>query len=119
MVKIINCLERQNKEGKTFMVLELMGAVELIQSLNSGKFYATSRRASISSTFTEEVAKSLIGSTLPGKIVRVESEEYDFTIPGSDEIIKLAHKYEYQPEAAPYNPMPEKMFSLKRSLQTS
>ena len=50
MVKIINCLERQNKEGKTFVLLELMGDVELIQSLNSGKFYATSRRASIIST---------------------------------------------------------------------
>ena len=119
MVKIINCHERQNKEGKSFIALELMGDVELLQSLRSGKFYATSRRTSITSTFTEEVAKSLIGSILPGKIVRVESEEYDFTIPDSGEVIKLAHKYEFQPETVPYNPVPTPMFSLKRSLVTS
>jgi hypothetical protein len=119
MVKVINCHERQNKEGKSFISLELMGDVELLQSLSSGKFYATSRRTSITSTFTEEVAKSLIGSILPGKIVRVESEEYDFTIPDSGEVIRLAHKYEYQPESAPVNPLPERMFSLKLPMITS
>jgi hypothetical protein len=119
MVKIINCLERQNKEGKTFVVLELMGDVELIQSLNSGRFYATSRRASITSTFSQEEAKSLIGTTLPGRIVRTESEVYDYTIPESGEVITLAHRYEYVPEVVPSNPMPEKMFSLRPSLVKS
>ena len=123
MIKIINCHERQNKEGKSFISLELMGDVELIQSLSSGKFYATSRRTSIPSTFTLAVGTGLIGSTLPGHIIRVETEAYDFKIPDSDEVITLAHTYQYVPEetpnVVPSNPLPDRMFSLKSSLITS
>jgi hypothetical protein len=74
MVTIIGCQQRQNKEGKYFVALELQGDVELIQSLTTGRFYATARRTSITSTFREEIAKGLIGTKLPGTIKRVESD---------------------------------------------
>ena len=63
MVKISNYALRKNKEGKHFLALELQGEVELIQSTQTGRFYATAKRCSISSTFTEEEAKTLIGTS--------------------------------------------------------
>src|ERR1017187_9833556 len=114
---------KRASDGKEFIALDLQGDVEMVQSMETGNFYATVRKASIPSTFNEETAKGLIGTKLPGKIVRVESEPYDFTIPGTTEVIQLQHRYVYtagETEAlAPYNPMPEKMFSLRPSLVKS
>jgi hypothetical protein len=42
------------------MSLELTDDAELVQSQNTGRFYATVRRCFISSTFDEETAKALI-----------------------------------------------------------
>lgn len=115
MVTIINCHERQSKDEKTFISLELLGSVELTQSLETGKFYATARKAFITSTFDHQTAKGLIGTKLPGTIKRVEADAYDYTIPETGEVIKLAHKYEYQPETFPSSSIPDKQFSLKSS----
>jgi hypothetical protein len=98
MVTIINYAQRQSKEGKSFVSLQLQGDVELVQSLETGRFYATVRRCSITSTFDEETAKSLIGMKLPGNIQRSKCDAYDFTVPETGEIITLAHTYEYVPE---------------------
>jgi hypothetical protein len=49
----------------------------------------------------------------------VESDPYDYTVAETCEVLKLAHRYEYKPEVVPYNPMPEKMFSLRPSLVKS
>ncbi len=101
MVTIKNYHLRENKDGKQFVALELQGEVELVQSMETGRFYATARRCSISSTFDEETAKAVIGTTMAGKIVRQECDSYDFAIPESGEVIKLAHRWEYQPEEMP------------------
>ena len=127
MITIIGYRLAKNKSEKQFICLELQGDVEMVQSLDTGRFYATARKASVTSTFTEDTAKGLIGTRMSGVIKRVESDPYDYTIAETGEVIKLAHKYEYQPEQAPYsplptspsNPLPERMFSLKRSLVTS
>jgi hypothetical protein len=97
MVTIINCALRQSKEGKQFVSLQLQGDVELVQSMETGKFYATVRRCSITSTFDEPTAKSLIGTKLPGTIKRSGCEPYDYTTE-TGEIISLGHTYEYVPE---------------------
>jgi hypothetical protein len=127
MVTIIGYRLAKNKSEKEFVVLQLLGDLEMVQSLDTGKFYATARKASVTSTFSEETAKGLIGTKMPGVIKRVESDPYDYTVAETGEIIKLAHKYEYQPGQAPYSPLPAtpvnslptQMFSLKRSLVTS
>lgn len=98
MVKISNYALRKNKEGKHFLALELQGEVELIQSTQTGRFYATAKRCSISSTFTEEEAKALIGKQFPGRIERVNVDEYDFVLKETGEVIKLCHSYVYNPE---------------------
>ena len=100
MVKISGFKQRKTAEGKTFITLELQGDVELVQSTQTGKFYATSRHCSISSTFDEEEAKTLIGKHFPGRIVRENVEEYDYIVKETGEVIKLCHAYVYDPEEA-------------------
>ncbi len=98
MITVINYHVRQSKDGKDFIALTLQGDIEMVQSMETGKFYATARRCSITSTFDEKTAESLVGSKMPGIIKRVESNPYDYAIPETGEIIKLAHSYEYAPE---------------------
>jgi hypothetical protein len=101
MVTIKNYHLRESKTGKPFVTLELQGDVEMVQSMETGRFYATARRCSISSTFDEQTAQSVIGTTMPGKIVRQGCEQYEYAIPESGEVIRLAHRWEYQPDEKP------------------
>ena len=98
MVKIINYHLRATREGKSFVSLELQGDVELVQSMETGRFYATARKCSITSTFDEAKAKALLGTQLPGSIKRMQTEAYEFKIPETGEVIMLAHSYVYVPE---------------------
>ena len=100
MVTVTNYHVRQRKDGKEFVSLTLQGDMEMVQSQETGKFYATARKCSITSTFDEQTAKNLIGTMMPGIIKRVESDPYDFTIQDTGEVIKLAHSYEYAPETS-------------------
>lgn len=98
MVTVKDYKVRETKEGKTFISLELMGDMEMVQSSQTGRFYATARRCFISSTFDEATAKRLLGTQMPGRIAKVESEPYDYTIPETGEVIQLAHRYDYVPQ---------------------
>jgi hypothetical protein len=97
MVQVIGFNIRKNKEGEHFIALDLMGSLELVQSQNTGKFYATARRCSIPSTFEEEIAKMMVGSRIEGDIVRVPCEPYDYTVRRTGEVVKLGYTYAYQP----------------------
>src|SRR5580700_8275590 len=98
MVIIKAAHERMSKDEKPFISLELIGDVELVQSQNTGRFYATVRRSFISSTFDLAIAKQFIGKRLPGNIVREECKSYEFTVPETGEQIMLSHSWVYQPE---------------------
>jgi hypothetical protein len=100
MVTIVGFQKRTNAEDQEFHVLVLQGGIELIKSSESGNFYATAKRATITSTFNDVMCRQLIGKKLPGKVERVPCEEYEFAIPGSDEVIKLSHTYRYDAEPA-------------------
>ena len=100
MVTITNYSERTRKDGTTFIALELTGGVELVQSNNTGKFYATVRKTSIPSTFDETIAKGLIGSQMKGDVVRVQVDPYEFTDKRTGEILTLQHSFAYQPEGS-------------------
>ncbi len=118
MVQVIGYRLAKGRDEKDFIALELQGDIEMVQSLETGNFYCTARRASVTSTFKEETAKGLIGTKMPGVIKRVESEPYDYTVAETGEVIKLAHKWEYQPEESSYNPLPNRNFSLKPLLSS-
>jgi hypothetical protein len=55
MVTVIDYKKRKNSEGKEFFVLILQGDVELVQSKETGNFYATTRKTSLSTTFGESI----------------------------------------------------------------
>jgi hypothetical protein len=98
MVLVSNYFLRESKEGNTFVALELTGDLELIQSFKTGRFYASAKRCCISSVFSEDVAKTLIGKQLPGTIQRVECEPYEYKIEKTGEIMLLSHTYTYVPD---------------------
>ena len=98
MVTIVSFSVKENKEGKSFVVIELQGEPQMVQSLETGKFYMTAKRCSISSTFDEATAASLIGKEMPGTIVKVECDEYILENKETGEIRTLTYRYEYLPE---------------------
>ena len=93
---------REGQE-KSFVSLELSGDLELVQSQNTGRFYATARKCFISSTFDLPTAQLFVGKQIPGNIVRVQAEPYDYTLE-SGETITLAHSYAYRPDEAMAEP---------------
>ncbi|MBD1398828.1 hypothetical protein H9Q13_16775 [Pontibacter sp. JH31] len=97
MVTITDFKKRKSEDGKDFNVLLLQGDIELIQSKESGRFYATAKVCTIPCTFNDLMCQGLIGKTLPGNIEKIECDPYDYHIPGTDEIISLAHTYYYDP----------------------
>jgi hypothetical protein len=98
MVTVKKAHQRQSKEGNVFIALELTGDLELVQSQQTGRFYATVRRCFISSTLSVEQATQFIGQKMQGSIVRVSSDPYDYTVPETGEVITLCHTYSYQPD---------------------
>jgi hypothetical protein len=98
MVTVISYQLSENAEGKTFVSLKLQGDVEAIQSQQTGRFYLTAKTCLIPSTFDEQTAKGLVGSQLPGDVVRVYCDPYEYTVKGTEETLTLSHRYEYQPE---------------------
>jgi hypothetical protein len=97
MVTIKSFKECTSKDGRSFIILELSGGVEMVQSQQTGKFYATVRKCFIPATFEADTAEALVGTKMEGEIVRVQSEPYDYTVQTTGEVITLQHTYSYQP----------------------
>ena len=97
MVRVKSYALRSGENGD-YVSLELEGDLEMVQSSNTGRFYATTRRCSISSTFDEPTAQKMIGKELPGAIVRVQCEPYEYVVPETAETIQLVHRYDYRPD---------------------
>ena len=86
------------KTGRTFITLELEGGLEIATSNSTGKVYATTKRCSIPTTFDEDIAKQLVGTSLPGDIVKQEVEPYEFINPTTNETLTLDYTWTYQSE---------------------
>ena len=97
MVTIKSIRKNQTTDGREFISLELQSGVEAVQSLKTGKMYLTVRKCFISSTFDQQTAEALIGSSLEGTVSRVLCEPYPYTIKATGEIIQLSHTYQYEP----------------------
>lgn len=100
MVKVTGYNIRDRKDGTSFVTLELTGGLELVQSETTGKFYATIRKCNIPSTFSENIAKMMLGSEIEGEVIRVEVDPYDFVNPRTGEVVILQHSYAYRPKGA-------------------
>lgn len=100
MVTITKLEKRMNRKDEEFNVLVLQGNVEVVISKETGRPYLTARKTSIPVTFDEALAQKLIGTELSGTIERMETEEYEFTIPGTKNKVKLSHRWQYNKEPA-------------------
>ncbi|MBK9109193.1 MAG: hypothetical protein IPM92_12720 [Saprospiraceae bacterium] len=100
MVTVSAYAVRQNQDGESFVVLILQGDLEIVQS-QTGSFYANAKKCSISSTFSEQVAATLVGKQIPGRIIKQNCEPYDFVAPETGEIIELNYRWAYSPDETP------------------
>jgi hypothetical protein len=116
MVTVSSYAVRQNKDGESFVVLQLQGDLELVKSQVTGNFYATAKKCTISSTFNEQVAASLVGKQIPGKIVKQQCEPYEFVVPDTAESVILNYRWTYVPEEAKVQKHNEIIFSQNGSL---
>jgi hypothetical protein len=99
-VKIVEYRIRLNSEQKPFLALILQGGIEIVKSAN-GNVYATAKKASLATTFDEATCKSLIGTEMPGQIVREECEPYQYTVEETGEVLMLSHRYVYTEQEQP------------------
>ena len=99
MVRIIDVLKRQNSAGEDFFLLVLRGGLQIVKSEETNRYYATMKQATMSTTFDENTCKSLIGEEIPGSIVKVEVEPYEYALPETGEVITLSHRWEYVKES--------------------
>lgn len=98
MVTVVNYAVRENSEGNSYVTLMLQGDLEMVQSQQTGRFYATARRCGISSTFDEAFAASMIGKQIQGTIVKEVCDPYEYVVPETGEQVTLSHRYVYSPE---------------------
>ena len=54
----------------------------------------------IPTTLNLNQAKELIGTTLPGEIVKIDCPEYEIKMPNSNRKVKITHTFEYSPSSA-------------------
>ena len=95
MVTILGFVKRQNKHGEEFNALILQGGIELVKSQETGRFYATAKKTSITSTFDDAMCQTLIGQQIPGSVHRVACEPYEFTVKETGEVLTLTHRWVY------------------------
>ncbi len=98
MVRIISYKQRDKDDGTSFFVLELQGGIEMVKSKETGNFYVTAKRAFIPSTFDEDVCESLVGTQMPGGIVKEVCEPFNYVVKETGEEITLNHRWIYKSE---------------------
>ena len=60
MVTVTGFKRKQTNDGRQFTLLELQGGLEMVRSQQTGRFYATTRKCTVSTTFDDVVAYRLI-----------------------------------------------------------
>ncbi|MBK9282763.1 MAG: hypothetical protein IPM51_00405 [Sphingobacteriaceae bacterium] len=96
MVTIIDAVERKNSKDEVFTSFILSGGVEMVKS-QKGKFYATTRKASVPCTLSLKVAKQMIGQKMTGSIIKKVCAPYLFKTQSGEEI-EIEFTYEYSEE---------------------
>lgn len=100
MVKVKQYHVRKGNDGEKYISLELEGDVSFVQSQNTGRFYAATKRCFMYAAMDEQTAKALVGTQMPGTIERVPCDPYEYTVPETGEVKVLSYTYEYRPAEA-------------------
>lgn len=99
MVRIINYKSREKEDGTPFFILELQGGVEMVKSAETGQFYATAKKAYVTSTFDEQTCKALIRTEMSGSVIKKEVEPYTYVVKETGEELVLTHRWVFVPES--------------------
>jgi hypothetical protein len=97
MVTIIDVAKAKGRDGEPLISFVVMGSIEPIVSQTNGRVYMSAKKTRVPCTFGYDVAKSMIGQTLPGIVKRIECEPYSVTFPGSSKKVTLKHTFVYDP----------------------
>ncbi|WP_217607387.1 hypothetical protein [Chitinophaga sp. GbtcB8] len=97
MVTIKNYFLNQNGEGKPYVCLELIGEIEILLSEKSGKFYADVKKCKIPTRIDEATARLMVGKQIAGSIVKKECAAWEYTVPGTGEVVTMNYRFEYEP----------------------
>lgn len=97
MVRIIAFKKREKEDGTPFFILELQGGVEMSLS-KAGQYYATAKKAYVTSTFDEQTCKALVGTEMAGTIVKKEVEPFTYVVTQTGEELILNHRWVFVPE---------------------
>ena len=100
MVTVVDFATRQAKDGREFNVLILQGGLSMVQSKQSGSFYATVKKCSIPSTFDAATAKTMIGERIMGSVQKKSCEPYSFLVKDTGEVMTLDYRWVYLPAGA-------------------
>ena len=98
MVQIVNFKTFEKENGEKFNSLVVQGGLEAVKSQQTGKTYFTAKTVNVPSTFDAQTCQSLIGTKISGRVKKVETDPYDYTVIETGEIIQLSHRYEYVSE---------------------
>jgi hypothetical protein len=96
MVTITGFQQRKTADGKEFLVLQIEGGLHVQISETTGKPYATVAKSTLPCSFNEETARDLIGSTMPGTIVKEPCEPYSFINSVTNEEVTVSFRYAYK-----------------------
>jgi hypothetical protein len=98
MLKVIDAQTRVNSRTKEeYNVIVLLGEVQIMNSKSNGKPYLTAKKVTMPTTLTQNQAKELVGTTLPGVIEKVDCPEYEIKMPNSNKKVKITHTFQYSP----------------------
>jgi proteasome assembly chaperone (PAC2) family protein len=98
MLKVIDAKTRVNSKTKEeYNVVVLQGNVEIQKSQSTGKYYLASKTIEIPTTLNQNEIKHLIGTSIPGKIEKVDCAEYLVPVPNSNKKLKINHTFAYSP----------------------
>jgi proteasome assembly chaperone (PAC2) family protein len=98
MLKVIDAKTRVNSKTKEeYNVVVLQGNVEIQKSQSTGKYYLASKTIEIPTTLNLNEAIQLIGTSIAGKIEKVDCPEYLVPVPNSNKKLKINHTFTYSP----------------------
>jgi len=100
MVTVVDFTTRQATDGRDFNVLILQGGLSMVQSRQTGNFYATVKKCSIPATFDAETAKMMVGERIMGSVQKKSCEPYSFVVKETGELMQLDYRWVYLPEGA-------------------
>lgn len=98
MVTVIDYKECVSQEGRSFNAILVQGGLSVAISKETGNPYLTANKMLLSTTFNKQVCQSLIGTTLPGDILKVPCPDYVYQNKETGEMVTLSHKCQYVAE---------------------